>query len=73
MSAPGMTAADAFGAEPQSFHRAMDFDRFDHIRRTGRIVAAGIRKYGTDNPLVNFYRDNEKKTEKLSDKPHDQR
>lgn len=43
MPAPRMAAADALGAEVESFQRAMHFDRFDHVGGTRGVVPAAVR------------------------------
>lgn len=49
----------------------MNSECFDHVRRTRWIVAASVRKNRTDDPLVNLYRYDEQRNEKLSDVFHD--
>ena len=43
---------------------------FDHVGGTGWIVAAGVRQYRADDPLVDLYGNDEQKTKKLSDETH---
>lgn len=56
MSAPRMTARNAFGSQPQTFDGTVDFECFDHVYRTSRIISAGIWQNRTDDPLIQFYR-----------------
>lgn len=66
-SAPGMATADSSCSQPQTFDRSMNFECFDHISGACWIVPAGIRKNRADDPLVNFYRDDQYRNKKLSD------
>lgn len=61
VSTPGVTACNAFQSQPAAFQRAVFFYRFDGIGAAGRGVPAGIRKQGRNSPLVNLYRQYEKK------------
>ena len=52
MSCPRMTAADAFGAEPEAFEDAPFVDGFDHVLRAGRRVTAVVAEMWRDRRLV---------------------
>lgn len=70
-SSPGMTTADSSCSQPKAFDWSVDLQCFDHISRTGRIVSACIRKNRTNDPLVDFYRDNQDCNKKSSDIFHE--
>lgn len=58
-TSPGMAACNSFCSQPKTFNGAMYLQRFYHIMRTGRFVAAVFREDGRDKPLIKFYQDNQ--------------
>ena len=47
-----MAAAQSFQAQPDALSGAMDFDRFAHVFRAGRVEAAGRRQQGRNQTFV---------------------
>ena len=59
VTAPGVTAADAFHAQPKPFEYAPLLYGAYHIVRAGRLVAALGAEHWGDAPLVDSYRKDE--------------
>lgn len=59
VTAPGVTAADAFHAQPKPFEYAPLLYGAHHVVRAGRLVAALGAEHWGDAPLVDSYRKDE--------------
>lgn len=54
-----MTATNAPQAQPNPFQRAPFVNRFNHIMRTSRLIAAARRQQRRDRQLIKPHRQNE--------------